>query len=88
MSNWESKSTYLLHEIIKYQNYCDALEKCIKQHQQVEEQQLPPPQEYRQSIVMTPSLPMHLEYEESEMDLFSEIGKELAQLSTTSDNKG
>lgn len=88
MSNWESKSTYLLHEIIKYQNYCDALEKCIKQHQQMEEPPLlPPPQEYRQSIVMTPSLPMHLEYEESEMDLFSEIGKELAQLST-SDNKG
>ncbi|CAO3582679.1 unnamed protein product [Absidia cylindrospora] len=29
MSNWELKSKYLLHEIIKYQNYCDALEKSI-----------------------------------------------------------
>lgn len=29
MANWESKSKYLLHEIIKYQNYCDALEKSI-----------------------------------------------------------
>ncbi|ORZ18151.1 hypothetical protein BCR42DRAFT_413256 [Absidia repens] len=27
MANWESKSKYLLHEIIKYQNYCDVLEK-------------------------------------------------------------
>jgi hypothetical protein len=27
LSNWESRSKYLLHEIIKYQNYCDALEK-------------------------------------------------------------
>ncbi|KAI8332599.1 hypothetical protein BC941DRAFT_402253 [Chlamydoabsidia padenii] len=29
MSNWELKSKYLLHEIIKYQNYCNALEKSI-----------------------------------------------------------
>ncbi|KAI8093239.1 uncharacterized protein BX664DRAFT_294856 [Halteromyces radiatus] len=29
MSNWESKSKYLLHEIIKYQNYCDVLEKSL-----------------------------------------------------------
>ncbi|KAI8393557.1 uncharacterized protein BYT42DRAFT_609341 [Radiomyces spectabilis] len=32
LSNWEAKSKYLLHEIIKYQNYCDILEKCILQH--------------------------------------------------------
>ncbi|KAI7863476.1 hypothetical protein BDF14DRAFT_1843492 [Spinellus fusiger] len=30
LSNWESKSKYLLHEIIKYQNYCDALEKSFQ----------------------------------------------------------
>ncbi|KAI8984095.1 hypothetical protein BDF20DRAFT_365079 [Mycotypha africana] len=30
MRNWEAKSKYLLHEIIKYQNYCDALEKSIQ----------------------------------------------------------
>ncbi|KAI9027481.1 hypothetical protein CLU79DRAFT_739389 [Phycomyces nitens] len=29
MANWENKSHYLLHEIIKYQNYCDAIEKVI-----------------------------------------------------------
>jgi hypothetical protein len=31
MSNWEARAKYLLHEIIKYQNYCDALEKSIEQ---------------------------------------------------------
>ncbi|KAF7731518.1 hypothetical protein EC973_009282 [Apophysomyces ossiformis] len=29
MINWENKSQYLLHEIIKYQNYCDAIEKSL-----------------------------------------------------------
>ncbi|RCH83732.1 hypothetical protein CU098_004211 [Rhizopus stolonifer] len=29
MVNWENKSSYLLHEIIKYQNYCDAIEKSL-----------------------------------------------------------
>jgi hypothetical protein len=29
MKNWENKSHYLLHEIIKYQNYCDAIEKSV-----------------------------------------------------------
>ncbi|KAG1453851.1 hypothetical protein G6F56_007468 [Rhizopus delemar] len=29
MTNWENKSHYLLHEIIKYQNYCDSIEKSI-----------------------------------------------------------
>ena len=29
MNNWEKKSRYLLHEIIKYQNYCDSIEKSL-----------------------------------------------------------
>ncbi|KAI7870410.1 hypothetical protein BDF14DRAFT_1979932 [Spinellus fusiger] len=29
MNNWELKSKYMLHEIIKYQNYCDALENSV-----------------------------------------------------------
>ncbi|GAN08886.1 conserved hypothetical protein [Mucor ambiguus] len=29
MTNWEDKSHYLLHEIIKYQNYCDSIEKSL-----------------------------------------------------------
>lgn len=29
MSNWETKSHYLLHETIKYQNYCDSIEKSL-----------------------------------------------------------
>ncbi|KAI8968939.1 hypothetical protein BDF20DRAFT_892384 [Mycotypha africana] len=30
LSNWEKKSRYLLREIIKYQNYCDAIEKSLE----------------------------------------------------------
>ncbi|KAI8639739.1 hypothetical protein BD408DRAFT_434851 [Parasitella parasitica] len=33
ISNWEARSKYLLHDIIKYQNYCDSLEKSIKSQQ-------------------------------------------------------
>ncbi|CEP17586.1 hypothetical protein [Parasitella parasitica] len=29
MANWENKSHYLLHEIIKYQNYCDSIENSL-----------------------------------------------------------
>ncbi|KAI8359903.1 Pleckstrin homology domain-containing protein [Choanephora cucurbitarum] len=29
LMNWEKKSCYLLHEIIKYQNYCDSIEKSL-----------------------------------------------------------
>jgi hypothetical protein len=29
MSNWENKSRYLLHEIIKYQNYCTSIEQSL-----------------------------------------------------------
>ncbi|KAI8646634.1 hypothetical protein BD408DRAFT_428631 [Parasitella parasitica] len=29
MTNWENKSHYLLHEIIKYQNYCDSIENSL-----------------------------------------------------------
>ncbi|KAI7903926.1 uncharacterized protein BX663DRAFT_485418 [Cokeromyces recurvatus] len=32
LQNWEAKSTYMLHEIIKYQNYCNALENGISKH--------------------------------------------------------
>jgi hypothetical protein len=29
LQNWENKSQYLLHEFIKYQNYCDSIEKAV-----------------------------------------------------------
>ncbi|KAI8576803.1 hypothetical protein K450DRAFT_255046 [Umbelopsis ramanniana AG] len=35
LTNWESKAQYLLHEIIKYQNYCDAIEKSLTLQVQV-----------------------------------------------------
>jgi flagellar biosynthesis chaperone FliJ len=34
MANWEGKSKYMLHEIIKYQNYCNALEDSITRQQE------------------------------------------------------
>ncbi|KAI8394319.1 uncharacterized protein BYT42DRAFT_554203 [Radiomyces spectabilis] len=37
LSNWEAKSRYLLHDIIKYQNYCDVLEKSMERRHQLEE---------------------------------------------------
>ncbi|KAL0097606.1 hypothetical protein J3Q64DRAFT_1652380 [Phycomyces blakesleeanus] len=37
LSNWESKSKYMLHEIIKYQNYCDALEKSMDKRKEMYE---------------------------------------------------
>lgn len=38
MANWESKSKYMLHEIIKYQNYCDSLEKSIQSRETAEQE--------------------------------------------------
>ncbi|KAI9348322.1 Pleckstrin homology domain-containing protein [Pilaira anomala] len=35
MSNWEAKSHYLLHEIIKFQNYCDSIEKSLQLQQEI-----------------------------------------------------
>ena len=61
MSNWEAKSNYLLHEIIKYQNYCDALERSVKRRQKHQHQKLP-------SISIE---------QEKNMDLFAEIKQEL-----------
>jgi HD superfamily phosphodiesterase len=42
LNNWEARSKYLLHDIIKYQHYCDALEKSIEKHklQQQEQEKL------------------------------------------------
>lgn len=44
LANWEAKAQYMLHEIIKYQNYCDVLEKSIAEKQQ-EQQHLEEGQE-------------------------------------------
>ncbi|KAI8641291.1 hypothetical protein BD408DRAFT_418492 [Parasitella parasitica] len=38
LANWESKSKYMLHEIIKYQNYCDSLEKSIQSKETAEQE--------------------------------------------------
>jgi hypothetical protein len=62
MANWEVRSKYLLHEIIKYQNYCDALEKSIKQQEKVKEEE---------------DVNCRLVYKENDVDLFKEINQEL-----------
>ncbi|KAI8092985.1 Pleckstrin homology domain-containing protein [Halteromyces radiatus] len=41
MANFENKTQYLLHEIIKYQNYCDSIEKSLAlQDKAIQEQQV------------------------------------------------
>lgn len=74
MSNWEAKSNYLLHEIIKYQNYCDALERSVKRRQELQSKEQE--KEHQDQISMEP-----LDYKESKLDLFSEIDREFEHLS-------
>jgi hypothetical protein len=62
MTNWEAKSKYLLHDIIKFQNYCDALEKSIQK---------------RQDIASSDARASKLVYQENKVDLFKEISEEL-----------
>ncbi|KAI9322735.1 hypothetical protein BX666DRAFT_1897992 [Dichotomocladium elegans] len=64
IANWEARSTYLLHEIIKYQNYCDILEKSAWQRSR---QELP---------LILLSIPF--EYESEAIDLLGEIERELS----------
>lgn len=65
MANWESKSKYLLHDIIKYQNYCGALEKSLEEQRQHQ----------REAAETTPEI--RLDYSETNVDLIKEIGDEL-----------
>jgi hypothetical protein len=62
-----------LHEIIKYQNYCDALEKSIQKRQAflIED-------EVDGDTLSTTSLsPTKLTFQTSSVDLFKEINQEL-----------
>jgi hypothetical protein len=65
LNNWEARSKYLLHDIIKYQNYCDALEKSLSS-------QPPPEEEQELQMQVTP-----LEFNTTKVDLFKEINQEL-----------
>jgi hypothetical protein len=67
--NWEARSKYLLHDIIKYQNYCDALEKSIKQREQELAALIPE---------MESPLLSSLTYQSNDLDLFTEINQELS----------
>ena len=77
MSNWEAKSNYLLHEIIKYQNYCDALERSVQRRQELQsKEQDEQENQHKDQNSMEP-----LDYKESKLDLFSEIDREIEHLS-------
>ena len=80
MSNWEAKSNYLLHEIIKYQNYCDALERSVKRRQKQQQQRLQQSQQHQhqqRQQYQHQKLPSISIEQEKNMDLFSEIKQEL-----------
>ncbi|KAG1307474.1 hypothetical protein G6F64_006789 [Rhizopus arrhizus] len=66
ITNWEARAKYLLHEIIKYQNYCDALEKSIEQVDKLKGEQHSIEQEEDKLI-----------YQTLQVDLFKEINQEL-----------
>ncbi|CDH49068.1 sec7 domain containing protein [Lichtheimia corymbifera JMRC:FSU:9682] len=68
ITNWEAKSKYLLHDIIKYQNYCDALEKSIQEQQKAAE---------KSPVSPADATDIHLDYTETSVDLVKEIGEEL-----------
>lgn len=74
LNNWEARSKYLLHDIIKYQNYCDVLEKSLAAHQQqqLEEQQQQSILLAEAEVAVTP-----LVLKSTEVDLFKEINQEL-----------
>ncbi|CEP17034.1 hypothetical protein [Parasitella parasitica] len=52
ISNWEARSKYLLHDIIKYQNYCDSLEKSIKLQQDfIKEQDIASKHDFLEEVI-------------------------------------
>ncbi|KAI9478607.1 MAG: hypothetical protein EXX96DRAFT_482960 [Benjaminiella poitrasii] len=83
MNNWEAKSKYLLHDIIKYQNYCDVLEKAFKKQEEQsivnsseKDQQEDVSTNYKASMTDTLSS-TKLIYHSDSIDLFKEINQEL-----------
>ncbi|KAI8357344.1 hypothetical protein EDC96DRAFT_514997 [Choanephora cucurbitarum] len=76
LSNWETRSKYLLHDIIKYQNYCDALEKSLQTRQELKREK--EEKKLVQETLYDSILPnSKLEYQSSAVDLFKEINQEL-----------
>ncbi|KAF1799806.1 hypothetical protein FB192DRAFT_1286040 [Mucor lusitanicus] len=80
ISNWEARSKYLLHDIIKYQNYCDSLEKSIQQQQDLTEDDLDLDEDKISTAgsISSSSTKNKLEYQTHAMDLFDEINQELS----------
>ncbi|KAK4521507.1 Tubulin beta chain (Beta tubulin) [Mucor velutinosus] len=80
ISNWEARSKYLLHDIIKYQNYCDSLEKSIQLQQDFIEDDLDIDEDKVSTAGSFSSMSTKnkLEYQTHTMDLFDEINQELS----------
>lgn len=78
MANWDAKSKYLLHDIIKYQNYCDILEKSIQQ-QEEEATAAAKTEDSTAGTTTTTTIDttIDLSYSASRVDLMKEIGEEL-----------
>ncbi|EPB88170.1 hypothetical protein HMPREF1544_05002 [Mucor circinelloides 1006PhL] len=78
LSNWEARSKYLLHDIIKYQNYCDSLEKSIQLQRDLMEEDVDIDEDKSTAGSLSPSTKNKLEYQTHAMDLFDEINQELS----------
>ncbi|KAI8994801.1 hypothetical protein BDB01DRAFT_774119 [Pilobolus umbonatus] len=74
--NWEARSKYLLHEIIKYQNYNDALEKSIQKKNEIDYSYTTEEVSSPQST-LSPTSSSRLMFKETSVDLFKEINDEL-----------
>ena len=84
MHNWEAKSKYLLHDIIKYQNYCDALEKSIQIQEQHKKsidgsEKIQEDDEFdmNNDNIISNINEIRLDYHETDVDLVKEIGDQL-----------
>ncbi|KAG0175135.1 hypothetical protein DFQ29_007236 [Apophysomyces sp. BC1021] len=77
ITNWEAKSKYLLHDIIKYQNYCDVLEKSIQRRHEVEAEAAATASSILVEEAEDTQQETRLVFRESKVDLIKEIGEEL-----------
>lgn len=74
MANWSLKSSYLLGDILKYQHYCDAIEKGLQQHQYHHLSLL----SSSSSSIIHDKLDVAIDFEKGNIDLIKEIENELS----------
>ncbi|CAO3609093.1 unnamed protein product [Cunninghamella blakesleeana] len=74
MANWSLKSSYLLGDILKYQHYCDAIEKGLQHHQR----RLSLLSSSSSSILIHDKLDVTIDFDKGNIDLIKEIENELS----------